>query len=35
MIGAFGMGDPNAVWQPVAVVNLTGADEPEWDTIGA
>lgn len=34
MIGFFGMGDDNAVWKPVAVIDLDG-DEPEWDRVGS
>jgi len=29
MIGMFGMGDPEAIWQPVAVIDLDGP-EPDW-----
>jgi hypothetical protein len=32
MIGAFGMGDPDAEWWPIARVDLDGV-EPEWETI--
>ncbi len=32
MIGFFGCGDPNAVWKPVATVDLAGA-EPDWKEI--
>lgn len=32
MIGFFGMGDENAVWKPVAFVDLDGP-EPEWEAI--
>lgn len=32
MIGAFGMGDPDAIWQPVAVVDMDGP-EPDWEAI--
>lgn len=33
MIGAFGCGDPEAVWQTVATVNLDG-EEPNWEVMG-
>ena len=33
MIGAFGMGDPNAKWRPIAVIDLNG-EEPDWESIG-
>lgn len=33
MIGMFGMGDPEAVWFPLAKVNLDGP-EPDWTEIG-
>jgi hypothetical protein len=33
MIGMFGSGNPDATWKPIAVVNLTGAPEPDWDLI--
>jgi len=29
MIGMFGMGDPEAVWRPIAVIDLDGP-EPDW-----
>lgn len=32
MIGAFGCGDPDAVWKPIAKVDLNG-DEPDWENI--
>jgi len=32
MIGAFGCGDPDALWKPIAVVDLAG-DEPDWENI--
>ena len=32
MIGAFGMGDPNATWKCVTEVDLEG-EEPDWDKI--
>lgn len=33
MIGAFGMGDPNASWKIVGEVDLTGK-EPDWSAMG-
>lgn len=30
MVGAFGMGDPDATWIPVATVDLRGT-EPDWE----
>lgn len=32
MIGMFGMGDPDARWQPLAIVELDGI-EPDWEKI--
>jgi len=32
MIGMFGMGDPEAVWRPVATIDLDGA-EPDWEEL--
>jgi len=32
MIGMFGVGDPEAVWHPVATVHLDGP-EPHWESI--
>jgi hypothetical protein len=32
MIGFFGMGDPDAEWKPVAIVDLDGP-EPDWQAI--
>jgi hypothetical protein len=33
MIGFFGMGDPDAKWRPIAVIDLNG-EEPDWELIG-
>ena len=32
MIGMFGVGDPNAVWKPIAVVDLHD-EEPDWKNL--
>ena len=32
MIGAFGCGDPNAIWKPIAEIDLDGK-EPDWEKI--
>lgn len=32
MIGMFGMGDPEAVWRPIAIVSLDGP-EPDWERL--